>query len=714
MKKTVLFVLFLGLLAACAPRPAPRPAGTPSPRTPQARPTQPPAPTATAQPQPAATGKAASGQCQAGEASAGDQPSPLYNHQVYLTTTSDGRTFPEEGKLILEHASVPDLVLGPDGHLWVYFVNGEPGHHGIFAARQTDNGTWETVGCVTLDGQFNGNAVDPNVVRLPDGRFRLVYFQGNFVSQTLQPGDPNPIFSAVSDDGLHFTVEGQLIAIQHATDPTLVQLPDGTWLLAVTVGDQTVFARSDDGSHFTEFGEPVRDKGIPELAVFPDGSVGLYLAHMYRSTDGGRTWQRLDDVQVPGSGSDPSLTALPEGGYAFAYKIVTGQAGKPSGAGPGNPQGNQPDFNPFANLTAAQEACLKEAWGEEAFTAITGFQRPPTQEEEPAMEACGLTLPPGGPPPPGGQSAAPEGGVTAQGNPRDITLHLQITQPYLMAFHACDTAQSACDTPSTHHVYLAQSADGVAWQLVPGWQPFSGSVPDLIRRGDTLYIYTPGAVTRYHFDTGVLEATQRVTVEGLPQGFVDPSLMLDDQGRLVLFFVQGVIGGDPGGCNGEAQCERTVRSAVEVSGSDGTRFQPVEGARVTVTVGQGQAFRSLSDPDVFSDGQRMVLLTSHGLSVQAWESPNLHGAYSLISVLSRGQGGVPSGYYDPQSQRYWIYVHYSPNLQTPTVIRLARVPGLKRSLSASDFVTVFSGQSIGLGSTWAVASPSVIFVEQQP
>jgi len=168
-----------------------------------------------------------------------------------------------------------------------------------------------------------------------------------------------------------------------------------------------------------------------------------------------------------------------------------------------------------------------------------------------------------------------------------------------------------------------------------------------------------------------------------------------------------VIGGDPAACNGEASCERTVRSAVEVSGSDGTRFQPLEGARATVTVGQGQAFRSLSDPDVFSDGRRMVLLTSHGLSVQAWEAPSLHGTYSLISVLSRGQGGVPSGYYDPQSQRYWIYVHYSPNPQTPTVIRLARVTTLSRPLTAADFVTVLSGQSLGLGKTWTVASPSI-------
>lgn len=258
--------------------------------------------------------------CLAGES---DQ-SPLFDHQIYLTTSPDGRTFDPQGTLVLEHGSVPDVVMGPDGALWVYFVNGQPGQHGIFAARQLEGGTWEIVDCVKLDGQFNGNAVDPNITRLPDGRYRLVYYLGNFVEGgSLKPGDPHPIYSAISDDGIHFAVEGRLIAVDDVTDPSLLQLPDGNWLLAMTRPDETLLAFSRDGLKFELTGVVVEERGIPELGLLPDGRIALYIGRMYISSDGGQTWILQPDVHVPGGGADPSLTPLPEGGFAFAYKTFS-------------------------------------------------------------------------------------------------------------------------------------------------------------------------------------------------------------------------------------------------------------------------------------------------------------------------------------------------------------------------------------------------------
>ncbi len=333
MKYHIFFLVALltAGVTACASAvtaPGPPTATQPAAPPPTAAPTLPPAPDAGAA-------------CAAGE-SGGE--SPLYNHQVFLTASPDGFQFADQGEMILDHASVPDGVIGPDGKLWVYFVNGEPGQHGVFAARQTESGAWEVLDCVKLDGRFEGNAVDPDVTRLPDGRYRLVYYLGSFVGgPPTASGQPHPIYSAVSEDGIHFTVEQQLIAVEGVTDPSLAQLPDGRWLLALTRNGETLLAASDDGYNFELTGVIVNVRGIPELAVSPDGRIRLYLSQSLISTDGGQTWTVEEGGQIPGGGADPSLAALPDGGYAFFYKQIGGAAGQPE---PGNPPANQPGNPP--------------------------------------------------------------------------------------------------------------------------------------------------------------------------------------------------------------------------------------------------------------------------------------------------------------------------------------------------------------------------------
>lgn len=86
---------------------------------------------------------------------------------------------------------------------------------------------------------------------------------------------------------------------------------------------------------------------------------------------------------------------------------------------------------------------------------------------------------------------------------------------FVMFFHGCDRARTNCGDPRNHMVYLTQSDDGLAWSLIPGWSPFPGSVADVIRRGNTLYIYTASdEVARYHLDTGKLDAPVRTTIAG--------------------------------------------------------------------------------------------------------------------------------------------------------------------------------------------------------
>jgi hypothetical protein len=273
-------------------------------------------------------------QCEAG-ASNGKLPANLdsqgpYYHQIYRAFSSDGLTFVPENALLLDHASVPDATLRPNGEVWVYFVNGVPGKHGIWVAKSSTSGAWDIVDCVRLDGSFNANAVDPDIVLLSDGRYRLFYYEGHFVGSRPPSEGPHPIFSAISEDGLNFKIERQLIAVETVTDPSVVQLANGRWLMALSQGTRTLLADSDDGYDFELTGVVVELGGVPELAILADGNVRLYVTaggiKSVVSGDEGQTW-----VVEPGTRlsspqgeilADPSLITTSDGTWVLFYKMA--------------------------------------------------------------------------------------------------------------------------------------------------------------------------------------------------------------------------------------------------------------------------------------------------------------------------------------------------------------------------------------------------------
>ncbi|HIA02826.1 MAG TPA: hypothetical protein EYN66_13110, partial [Myxococcales bacterium] len=118
-----------------------------------------------------------------------DEHKVLFDHRVNSVYSPNGVSFANESTLLLEHASVPDGVLRADGKTWVYYVNGNPGQHAIFVAElNADGSALEPVDCIRIDGKVVGDAVDPDIVLLPDGRYRLFYYLGWFVTK---PTDPN-------------------------------------------------------------------------------------------------------------------------------------------------------------------------------------------------------------------------------------------------------------------------------------------------------------------------------------------------------------------------------------------------------------------------------------------------------------------------------------------------------------------------------------------
>ncbi|MDE1824470.1 MAG: hypothetical protein KGH74_04195 [Candidatus Micrarchaeota archaeon] len=290
-----------------------------------------------------------------------------------------------------------------------------------------------------------------------------------------------------------------------------------------------------------------------------------------------------------------------------------------------------------------------------------------------------------------------------------------ITGKYLMTFLAC--TGSACTNPQNHKTYLAQSDDGSNWTLVHGFRPYTGSVPDLVRRGGTLYIYNPGTVTAYNISTGAESSQQNVALRyanGTSTIFVDPSPILSQNGSIVLFYLPGIIGQDPASCpTGQSSCTKSIMSATEVKGSNGTSFVADSGARVKIPLGAPGSSPTVSDPAIFQDPLGYVLYVSSGQSVLAYSSRQLQGNYTAISglqdasLVQQGTGGVPSGYYSQEGQQYWTYVSYtSPGVTG--VIKLAKTSSIDSQIPSSAFATVVSGCDFPtLGCGYSVESPGI-------
>ena len=257
-------------------------------------------------------------------------------------------------------------------------------------------------------------------------------------------------------------------------------------------------------------------------------------------------------------------------------------------------------------------------------------------------------------------------------------------------------------------VNLAESNDGVSWTLVPNFISYSGSVPDVIIRGNKLYVYTPGKVKRFDkstnwWDTNPVNVSI-VDLAGNQVSYVDPSAIIDSSGNIVLFFLNSTgVTGDPAGCNGNYPCTKYFESAVEVSGSDGTQFVIQGGHRATITLNNSP--QSASDPDIYFDGQDYILYISQGPSTLAYWGSTMHGSYQSFIIspnnMLTSAGGIPCGYYDNISSMYWTYVH--ANVSGNTVIQYKAHTDFSTALA--NFTTVMSGPIMGQPASTKTESP---------
>lgn len=258
-----------------------------------------------------------------------------YTHKVLTATSPDGVTWTRVGT-VLEHASVPQSILLPNGTIRTFYVDAsKPGEHeGMNCADLSSDVAASTVMNCTVTGlPQNKKMLDPAAVVLSDGRVRLYFYEGD-LSGSVDSTTTHNVASAISPDGTTFTYEGIVFSYGGLVDPDVFF--DGTlWHMYVySITDRTTIeATSTDGTDFSYVG-PLSLQSVGTTAPFqtPDGTWFMYGFNQtpsentftrYTSTDL-KTWTVANaDVLAAPSGTqitDPQTVQKADGSYVMTYK----------------------------------------------------------------------------------------------------------------------------------------------------------------------------------------------------------------------------------------------------------------------------------------------------------------------------------------------------------------------------------------------------------
>lgn len=258
----------------------------------------------------------------------------LTTHHTFITSSDQPRQFDESTDRIFRSASVPDILkvtkttdYFSKKDLVIYF-----NRSGLCMSVSHDRGvTWSAPISVTINGGASDSAVDPSIVQLNNGTLRLYYY-----GPTSTDGDPaqipgkHAIYSATSDDGIHFSREaGKRYSVKSITDPEVVHLGN-TWFMYLSRGSETLITRSRNGLDFTDTGKTWSGGGIPGAYVH-DNVVDIFgcsgNAIVAARSSNGKDFSESRTVFSNDSQSvcDPSPVKFNRSTYLLFYKKVVSE-----------------------------------------------------------------------------------------------------------------------------------------------------------------------------------------------------------------------------------------------------------------------------------------------------------------------------------------------------------------------------------------------------
>ncbi|MBI4256623.1 hypothetical protein HY626_01035 [Candidatus Uhrbacteria bacterium] len=182
-----------------------------------------------------------------------------YERRVMTAISYDGLSYTENGTWIADQAHVPDAVIKNDT-IYLYYTGWIVGDHlntSAVAISEDQGQTW-TYKYVNLENAGSiDRLVDPDIVLLEDGTFRLFFTAGN----------PQGIHYAEGTDGITFAYMGSIFAQTDdiAIDSTTIKIGD-TWHMYALSGEginRLWHLTSTDGLSFTVY----------DLISFPNAGV---------------------------------------------------------------------------------------------------------------------------------------------------------------------------------------------------------------------------------------------------------------------------------------------------------------------------------------------------------------------------------------------------------------------------------------------------------
>lgn len=239
-----------------------------------------------------------------------NDPNGPFFHDVYQATSNDGLNFTKVDGVVVEKASVPDIIKTADGKLFIYAVDGASrSRSGLMVAISDDAGeTWQQ-GSLQLTCQRDVcSGADPEAVVLPDGRIRLYYMV--FPKIKGSPGSlvKHSVYSALSKNGLIFQEEeGVRFEYEQITDPDVVKVGDH-WFMYLSQGPRLIVTRSTDGLTF-KFERIIREKGSVSNTV----SIGDNRWRQFfcdRGISSATTNDGLNFTNDPGSRLEPNPSQI--------------------------------------------------------------------------------------------------------------------------------------------------------------------------------------------------------------------------------------------------------------------------------------------------------------------------------------------------------------------------------------------------------------------